>query len=363
MDYAWPGNVRELQHVVERAVILTQASIIGVDDLPEAIAATTGQDVKRNYSASLRLSLTISQCGALRPLESTCSGASSSSSCSHSRRWFHHLGGPLRRRRQQALPRHRANLFLRRGREALVPAGRASLGRAAGAASRPICSTPSWPSRTIASTRTPASIPSASAARCSATCARASIEEGASTLTQQLARTIFLTNQRNFGRKFKEMVLALMIERRLDKQKILELYLNRILPGRQRVRCRSDVPERLRQERFGPYAVRSRISLRDSSGCPRPCRPGPITTARSSAAVCAAPECAKKNTSPPRLNKPPAPFAREFCPSPGLTAGAAGYAEDYLRQQFKSQFEDDNPPDWKVQTTFLPGCSARQSAR
>ena len=40
VDYAWPGNVRELQHVVERAVILTQASIIGVDDLPDPIAAT-----------------------------------------------------------------------------------------------------------------------------------------------------------------------------------------------------------------------------------------------------------------------------------------------------------------------------------
>src|SRR5204863_9978947 len=39
---------------------------------------------------------------------------------------------------------------------------------------------------------------------------------------------------------------------------------------------------------------------------------------------------------------------------PGLTAGASGYAEDYLRQQFKADFEDDNPPNWKVQTTFLP---------
>src|SRR4051812_9951612 len=57
------------------------------------------------------------------------------------------------------------------------------------------------------------------------------IEEGGSTLTQQLARTIFLSNQRNVGRKFKEMILALMIERRLSKPKILELYLNRIYLG------------------------------------------------------------------------------------------------------------------------------------
>jgi DNA-binding NtrC family response regulator len=39
VDYAWPGNVRELQHVVERAVILAQGSIIGVDDLPDGVAA------------------------------------------------------------------------------------------------------------------------------------------------------------------------------------------------------------------------------------------------------------------------------------------------------------------------------------
>jgi membrane carboxypeptidase/penicillin-binding protein len=41
-------------------------------------------------------------------------------------------------------------------------------------------------------------------------------------------------------------------------------------------------------------------------------------------------------------------------PRPGLTAGAAGYPADYLRQQFRAEFGDDDPPDWKVQTTFLP---------
>ena len=38
------------------------------------------------------------------------------------------------------------------------------------------------------------------------------IEEGGSTLTQQLARTLFLSNQRNWRRKFKELVLAVMID-------------------------------------------------------------------------------------------------------------------------------------------------------
>src|SRR5262245_59819119 len=52
--------------------------------------------------------------------------------------------------------------------------------------------------------------------------------EGASTLTQQLARTLFLSNVRTFGRKVKEAAIALMIEAQLTKTQILELYLNRI---------------------------------------------------------------------------------------------------------------------------------------
>jgi penicillin-binding protein 1A len=52
-----------------------------------------------------------------------------------------------------------------------------------------------------------------------------------STITQQLARNIFLTNNRSFGRKVKEAVLALALERKFSKNQILELYLNRVYFG------------------------------------------------------------------------------------------------------------------------------------
>ncbi len=55
--------------------------------------------------------------------------------------------------------------------------------------------------------------------------------QGGSTITQQLARNIFLTNTRTFGRKLKEMVLALALERKFSKDQILELYLNRVYFG------------------------------------------------------------------------------------------------------------------------------------
>ena len=55
--------------------------------------------------------------------------------------------------------------------------------------------------------------------------------QGGSTITQQLARNIFLTNSRTFGRKMREIVLALALERKFSKDQILELYLNRVYFG------------------------------------------------------------------------------------------------------------------------------------
>ncbi|HVM23487.1 MAG TPA: PBP1A family penicillin-binding protein [Sphingomicrobium sp.] len=52
-----------------------------------------------------------------------------------------------------------------------------------------------------------------------------------STITQQLARNIFLSNNRSFVRKIKEGVLALALERKFTKDQILELYLNRVYFG------------------------------------------------------------------------------------------------------------------------------------
>ena len=55
--------------------------------------------------------------------------------------------------------------------------------------------------------------------------------EGASTITQQLAKTLFLTSSKTLPRKIKEAILAFQIERRYTKDEILELYLNQIYLG------------------------------------------------------------------------------------------------------------------------------------
>ncbi|PJC37009.1 hypothetical protein CO046_02800, partial [Candidatus Peregrinibacteria bacterium CG_4_9_14_0_2_um_filter_53_11] len=54
---------------------------------------------------------------------------------------------------------------------------------------------------------------------------------GGSTITQQLAKNAFLSSQRKITRKIKELILAIRLERAYDKNKILELYLNRIPYG------------------------------------------------------------------------------------------------------------------------------------
>jgi len=55
--------------------------------------------------------------------------------------------------------------------------------------------------------------------------------QGGSTITQQLARNVFLTHERTFDRKLKEMALAIEIERNYSKDQILEMYFNQIYYG------------------------------------------------------------------------------------------------------------------------------------
>ncbi len=57
------------------------------------------------------------------------------------------------------------------------------------------------------------------------------IVEGGSTITQQLAKNVFLTHERTFNRKFREIILAYQVEQRYSKDKILELYLNIVYYG------------------------------------------------------------------------------------------------------------------------------------
>jgi len=60
---------------------------------------------------------------------------------------------------------------------------------------------------------------------------KGSLAEGGSTITQQLARNVFLTLDQTFWRKTKEMSIAIGLERKYSKDQILEMYLNRVYLG------------------------------------------------------------------------------------------------------------------------------------
>src|SRR5262249_42892364 len=57
------------------------------------------------------------------------------------------------------------------------------------------------------------------------------VVQGGSTITQQLAKNLFLTPDRTFTRKIQETLLALWLEHRFTKNQILEIYLNRVYLG------------------------------------------------------------------------------------------------------------------------------------
>jgi 1A family penicillin-binding protein len=179
------------------------------------------------------------------------------------------------------------------------------------------------------------------------------LEEGGSTLTQQLARTLFLSGSRDFTRKGKEIVLALMIEQRLSKTQILELYLNRIYLGgavygveamSRNVFGKSASDLTLSEAAFIAGLIRMPSALWPWSHFDRALQRSHVVLARMRAEKFITVQAEQQaRATPPRI-----------LPEPGLTRNASGYAEDYLRQQFRAEFEDDNPPDWKVRTTFVP---------
>jgi 1A family penicillin-binding protein len=176
--------------------------------------------------------------------------------------------------------------------------------------------------------------------------------EGGSTLTQQLARTLFLSNRKSYDRKVREAVLALMIDAHLSKAQVLELYLNRIY-----LSAGVYGVETMSRHLFGKPA--KRLALAESAliaGLARsPAGLSPwsnldgavarshvvLARMRQEGFITESQEAAAKRA---RLR---------IQPYPGTANPRAGYAKEYLRQRFRDQFGGDHPPDWDVRTSFV----------
>jgi 1A family penicillin-binding protein len=177
--------------------------------------------------------------------------------------------------------------------------------------------------------------------------------QGGSTITQQLARTLFLSNSRTYGRKVKEAVLAVMLEVMLTKREILQLYMNRVYlsGGIYGV-------EAMSQAMLGKPA--SELALAEAAliagiiRAPAPYSPWlHFDEARGRSFV-----VLRRMREEGKITAEQEHAAREapigVQPPPALSSARHGYAKQYLRQQFRSAYGDDNPPNWTVQTTFVP---------
>lgn len=162
------------------------------------------------------------------------------------------------------------------------------------------------------------------------------IAQGASTLTQQLSKLIFLKPERTITRKIKEMVLALQIERNFSKQEILALYLNQIYFGAgvygvqsaAKIYFGKDVPELTLSEcalltglipapeRFSPFNHPDRAKVRRRLVLQRMVAEKYITEAEAAEAA-----------------KEPIP-TEKF----SLHSGKAAYFVEYIRQQLEPRY-------------------------
>jgi 1A family penicillin-binding protein len=177
--------------------------------------------------------------------------------------------------------------------------------------------------------------------------------QGGSTITQQLARTLFLSNVRTYARKGKEAALSMMLELFLSKREILELYLNRVYlsAGIYGVETMS---QRLFRKPASQLELAEAALVAGIIRAPASYSPWehPDAARRRSWVVLQRMREEGKITTEQEQAARAAPL--RIHPHPRITNARHGYAKDYLRQQFRNIYGGDNPPDWKVHTTFVP---------
>jgi len=177
--------------------------------------------------------------------------------------------------------------------------------------------------------------------------------QGGSTITQQLARTLFLSNSRTPGRKIKEAALAVMLEVFLSKREILELYLNRVfLSGGVygvETMSRKMLRKPASQLTLGEAALIAGIIRAPATYSPW----HHFDAARARSFVVLQRMREEKKITAAQEKAARAEQIR-IQPPPSVSSARHGYAKEYLRQQFRNVFGGDNPPDWRVHTTFDP---------
>jgi 1A family penicillin-binding protein len=177
--------------------------------------------------------------------------------------------------------------------------------------------------------------------------------QGGSTITQQLARTLFLSNSKTPGRKAKEAALAVMLEAFLSKREILELYLNRVFLGGG-IYGVETMSQKMLRKPASQLTVAEAALIAGIIRAPSTYSPWhhPDAARQRSFVVLQRMREEKKITE--EQERTARAEQIHIQPPPSVSSAKHGYAKEYLRQQFRNVFGGDNPPDWKVHTTFSP---------
>jgi membrane peptidoglycan carboxypeptidase len=177
--------------------------------------------------------------------------------------------------------------------------------------------------------------------------------QGGSTITQQLARTLYLSNAKTYGRKAQEAVLAAMLELFLSKREILQLYLNRVyLSGGiygVETMSRKMFRKPASDLTLGEAALIAGIIRAPASYSPWT----HLDAARRRSFVVLQRMREEKKITAAQLQAARAERI-QIQPLSSVSSARHGYVKEFLRQQFRDVYGGDNPPDWKVHTTFVP---------
>jgi 1A family penicillin-binding protein len=182
---------------------------------------------------------------------------------------------------------------------------------------------------------------------------RSDSTQGGSTITQQLARTLYLSNVKTYGRKAQEAVLATMLELFLSKREILQLYLNRVyLTGGiygVETMSRKMFRKPASDLTLGEAALIAGIIRAPASYSPWT----HLDAARRRSFVVLQRMREEKKITPAQEQAARAERI-QIQPLSSVSSARYGYAKEFLRQQFRDVYGGDNPPDWRVHTTFVP---------
>ena len=177
--------------------------------------------------------------------------------------------------------------------------------------------------------------------------------QGGSTITQQLARTLFLSNTRTYARKLKEATLAVMLEIFLSKREILQLYLNRVyLSGG--IYGIEAMSQKLLRKPASELTVGEAALVAGIIRAPASYSPWNHFEAARSRSFVVLQRMREEGTITADQEQAARAEPVRVQPPPRVTSARHGYAKEFLRQQFRNIYGGDNPPGWQVHTTFMP---------